>query len=195
MPSTPDEYFRPYYRSREFPKTFPTRGHCNTLYAVWLVCHDPDTMFSILEHISPLSMSKAVNLSIQFAKSVLHIAETNTATAAILAAERWLSSPSSLTSQNSCDAANAAHNDGNCLSKGNITSRTMARSGANFTACFAAATAWACGTERSNYSDYTASSAHAMRWALGGPETRTETDWKICEIIRKHIANPFSKPE
>jgi hypothetical protein len=195
MPTTPDEFSRPYIGSREFPKIFPTRGHCMSLHAVWLACHDPDTMFAILEHISPPSMPKAVSLAIYFAKSVLHIAETKSAVAAILAAESWLSNPSMLTCQKSCDAAIDAFNDGNSLSGTNSTTQTTARTSATFTACFAASTAWACGRGLSNYFHYTASAAHATRWALSGYETRTETDWRICEIIREHIANPFSKPE
>lgn len=195
MPATPDEFSRPYKGAGEFPKTFHTQCHCGTMHAVWLACQDPDTMFAILEYISPLPMPKAVKLSIHFAKSVLHIAETDTAVAAILAAESWLSSPSKLTCQNAFDAAHEARNDGNTLSRGNITSLTIARSGANFTACHAAATAWACGSGLSNYSDYTGSAAHTMRWALDGLKTNIETNWRICEIIREHIANPFSKPE
>ena len=163
------------------------------MYEGWEAADVPTAMFTILEHVAPLSNSEAVTLAISFARYVLHLAKDNSAHDAISAAERWLVAP---TEQNTKQALAAATNAQNACKK--LKAENIINSCAICSARDSAVTAWACGSGRDDYVDYAASTMSiSIGTAMMDPEntkTREQINFGICELIRKVISNPFAKP-
>jgi hypothetical protein len=189
MNDAPYDFSKSYFLG----EPFPTHEKYPTMYDGWEASDVPTAMFTILEYVDPISQSEAVTLAIEFAKSVIHLAEDKSAYEAVYAAERWLVSPNGQNTRLALLAATTAHN---------VCKETL---GINLTKAFAisaaeysAVTAWACGSERDDYVEYAGSIIGVtVRAALMDPDntrTREQIQFEICELIRKVISNPFARP-